>query len=88
MTLIVICVLAALAATALRACRRVFAQMLASDWLAHMTEHMREVLEQILSGEVLRRSCAKTRWPDGRRGRWCGYASAPLSAGDAGRKLR
>ncbi len=48
MTLIVICVLAALAITALRARRRVFAQTgLASDRLAHMTEHMREVLEQI-----------------------------------------
>ncbi|WP_413730262.1 salmochelin/enterobactin export ABC transporter IroC [Sodalis sp. RH22] len=48
MTLIVVAVLAGLAVTALRARRRVFAQTgLASDRLAHLTEHMREVLTQI-----------------------------------------
>lgn len=48
MTLIVVAVLAGLAMTALRARRRVFAQTgLASDRLAHLTEHMREVLAQI-----------------------------------------
>ncbi|NIF24567.1 salmochelin/enterobactin export ABC transporter IroC [Candidatus Pantoea multigeneris] len=48
MTVIVIAVLAALAYTALHARRRVFAQMgQASDNLAQMTEHMREVLQQI-----------------------------------------
>jgi ATP-binding cassette subfamily B salmochelin/enterobactin exporter len=48
MTLIVVAVLSSLAVTALRARRRVFAQTgQASDKLAHMTEHMREVLTQI-----------------------------------------
>ncbi len=48
MTLIVVAVLAGLAVTALRARRRVFAQTgLASDRLASLTEHMREVLTQI-----------------------------------------
>lgn len=48
MTLIVVLVLAGLAITALRARRRVFAQTgLASDRLANLTEHMREVLAQI-----------------------------------------
>ena len=48
MTLIVVVVLAGLAVTALRARRRVFAQTgQASDKLANLTEHMREVLTQI-----------------------------------------
>lgn len=48
MTLIVVLVLAGLATTALRARRRVFAQTgMASDKLANLTEHMREVLAQI-----------------------------------------
>ena len=48
MTLIVVCVLACLAITALRARRRIFAQTgLASDQLANLTEHIREVLAQI-----------------------------------------
>lgn len=48
MTLIVVVVLAGLAITALRARRRVFAQTgQASDRLANLTEHMREVLTQI-----------------------------------------
>lgn len=48
MTLIVVCVLVCLAITALRARRRVFAQTgLASDQLANLTEHIREVLAQI-----------------------------------------
>ncbi|EPW1120388.1 ABC transporter transmembrane domain-containing protein, partial [Escherichia coli] len=45
MTLIVVCVLVCLAITALRARRRVFAQTgMASDQLANLTEHIREVL--------------------------------------------
>lgn len=48
MTLIVVVVLAGLAVTALRARRRVFAQSgMASDRLANLTEHIREVLTQI-----------------------------------------
>ena len=48
MTLIVVVVLAGLAFTALSARRRVFAQTgQASDRLANLTEHMREVLTQI-----------------------------------------
>ena len=48
MTLIVVVVLVGLAVTALRARRRVFAQTgQASDKLANLTEHMREVLTQI-----------------------------------------
>ncbi|ENA8180557.1 salmochelin/enterobactin export ABC transporter IroC [Salmonella enterica] len=66
MTLIVICVLAALAITALRARRRVFAQTgLASDRLAHMTEHMREVLEQISVVKSCVAELRETRWLDG-----------------------
>lgn len=66
MTLIVICVLAALAITALRARRRVFAQTgLASDRLAHMTEHMREVLEQISVVKSCMAELRETRWLDG-----------------------
>lgn len=66
MTLIVICVLAALAMTALRARRRVFAQTgLASDRLAHMTEHMREVLEQISVVKSCVAELRETRWLDG-----------------------
>jgi ATP-binding cassette subfamily B salmochelin/enterobactin exporter len=48
LTVIVVAVLAGLAVTGLHARRRVFAQMgLASDKLAQLTEHMREVLDQI-----------------------------------------
>ncbi|EBL7064096.1 ABC transporter ATP-binding protein [Salmonella enterica] len=66
MTLIVICVLAALAITALRARHRVFAQTgLASDRLAHMTEHMREVLEQISVVKSCVAELRETRWLDG-----------------------
>lgn len=66
MTLIVICVLAALAITALRARRRVFAQTgLASDRLAHITEHMREVLEQISVVKSCVAELRETRWLDG-----------------------
>ncbi|WP_146631561.1 ABC transporter transmembrane domain-containing protein, partial [Salmonella enterica] len=66
MTLIVICVLAALAITALRTRRRVFAQTgLASDRLAHMTEHMREVLEQISVVKSCVAELRETRWLDG-----------------------
>lgn len=66
MTLIVICVLAALAITALRARRRVFAQTgLASDQLAHMTEHMREVLEQISVVKSCVAELRETHWLDG-----------------------
>ncbi|EJX4508287.1 salmochelin/enterobactin export ABC transporter IroC [Salmonella enterica] len=66
MTLIVICVLAALAITALRARRRVFAQTgLASDRLAQMTEHMREVLEQISVVKSCVAELRETRWLDG-----------------------
>ncbi len=66
MTLIVICVLVALAITALRARRRVFAQTgLASDRLAHMTEHMREVLEQISVVKSCVAELRETRWLDG-----------------------
>ncbi|EED8298931.1 TPA: ABC transporter ATP-binding protein [Salmonella enterica subsp. enterica serovar Solt] len=66
MTLIVICVLAALAITALRARRRVFAQTgLASDRLAHMTEHMREVLEQISVVKSCVAELRETCWLDG-----------------------
>ncbi|EEM2502109.1 TPA: ABC transporter ATP-binding protein [Salmonella enterica subsp. indica] len=66
MTLIVICVLAALAITALRARRRVFAQTgLASDRLAHMTEHVREVLEQISVVKSCVAELRETRWLNG-----------------------
>ncbi|ECD9352093.1 TPA: ABC transporter ATP-binding protein [Salmonella enterica subsp. houtenae] len=66
MTLIVICVLAALAITALRARRRVFAQTgLASDRLAHITEHMREVLERISVVKSCVAELRETRWLDG-----------------------
>lgn len=48
LTVVVVAVLAGLAVTGLHARRRVFAQMgLASDKLAQLTEHMREVLDQI-----------------------------------------
>lgn len=59
MTLIVVMVLAGLAVTALRARRRVFAQSgLASDRLANLTEHMREVLTQI---SIVKSSMAELR---------------------------
>ncbi len=82
MALIVICVLCALADTAPCALRRrVFAQTgLYSNRLARAydPEHMREVLEQISSeGEVTVAELRETRWLDGGRGRWCGYASVP-----------
>lgn len=65
MTLIVVGVLAALAVTALRARRRVFAQTgLASDRLAQMTEHMREVLEQISVVKSCVAELRETRWLD------------------------
>ncbi|MGR7529136.1 salmochelin/enterobactin export ABC transporter IroC [Klebsiella aerogenes] len=65
MTLIVVCVLACLAITALRARRRVFAQTgLASDRLANLTEHMREVLAQISVVKSCVAELRETRWLD------------------------
>ncbi|VDR28133.1 ABC transporter transmembrane region [Raoultella terrigena] len=65
MTLIVVGVLACLAVTALRARRRVFAQTgLASDRLAHLTEHMREVLTQISVVKSCVAELRETRWLD------------------------
>lgn len=65
MALIVVGVLATLAITALRARRRVFAQTgLASDKLAQMTEHMREVLEQISVVKSCVAELRETRWLD------------------------
>lgn len=65
MTLIVVGVLACLAVTALRARRRVFAQTgLASDRLAHLTEHMREVLTQISVVKSCVAETRETRWLD------------------------
>ncbi len=49
--------------------------------LAHMTEHMREVLEQISVVKSCVAGCAKRVGSMVGRGRWCGYASAPLSHG-------
>lgn len=65
MTLIVVCVLACPAITALRARRRVFAQTgLASDRLANLTEHMREVLAQISVVKSCVAELRETRWLD------------------------
>ncbi|SQC05891.1 putative ABC transporter [Klebsiella pneumoniae] len=80
MTLIVVCVLACLAITALRARRRVFAQTgLASDRLANLTEHMREVLAQISVVKSCVAELRETRWLIASRGRLCMYASAQPS---------
>lgn len=65
MTLIVVLVLAGLAATALRARRRVFAQTgLASDRLANLTEHMREVLAQISVVKSCAAELRELKWLD------------------------
>jgi len=65
MTLIVVAVLAGLAITALRARRRVFAQTgLASDRLATMTEHMREVLTQIAVVKSCVAELREMKWLD------------------------
>lgn len=65
MTLIVVAVLACLAVTALRARRRVFAQTgLASDQLASMTEHIREVLAQIAIVKSSVAELREMRWLD------------------------
>lgn len=65
MTLIVVVVLAGLAVTALRARRRVFAQTgLASDRLANLTEHMREVLAQISVVKSCAAELRELKWLD------------------------
>ncbi|PWW11784.1 salmochelin/enterobactin export ABC transporter IroC [Mangrovibacter plantisponsor] len=65
MTLIVVAVLACLAVTALRARRRVFAQTgLASDQLASLTEHIREVLAQIAMVKSSVAELREMRWLD------------------------
>ncbi|MBA1799266.1 hypothetical protein, partial [Escherichia coli] len=65
MTLIVVCVLVCLAITALRARRRVFAQTgLASDQLANLTEHIREVLAQISVVKSCVAEMRETHWLD------------------------
>ncbi|WP_380180278.1 salmochelin/enterobactin export ABC transporter IroC [Kalamiella sp. sgz302252] len=65
MTLIVVAVLAGLAVTALRARRRVFAQTgMASDRLANMTEHMREVLTQIAVVKSCVAELREMKWLD------------------------
>ena len=65
MTLIVVLVLAGLAVTALRARRRVFAQTgLASDRLANLTEHMREVLAQISVVKSCAAELRELKWLD------------------------
>lgn len=80
MTLIVVCVLVCLAITALRARRRVFAQTgLASDQLANLTEHIREVLAQISVVNPVWQRCVKRTGSIGSRGRLCVYASVRLS---------
>jgi ATP-binding cassette subfamily B salmochelin/enterobactin exporter len=65
MTLIVVLVLAGLATTALRVRRRVFAQTgMASDKLANLTEHMREVLAQISIVKSCVAELREMRWLD------------------------
>lgn len=59
------CVLVCLAITALRARRRVFAQTgLASDQLANLTEHIREVLAQISVVKSCVAEMRETHWLD------------------------
>ena len=65
MTLIVVCVQVCLAITALRARRRGFAQTgLASDQLANLTEHIREVLAQISVVKSCVAEMRETHWLD------------------------
>ncbi|WP_147196871.1 salmochelin/enterobactin export ABC transporter IroC [Pantoea sp. CCBC3-3-1] len=65
MTLIVVVVLAGLAFTALSARRRVFAQTgQASDRLANLTEHMREVLTQIAIVKSCVAELGEMKWLD------------------------
>ncbi len=83
MTLIVICVLAALLLPPLRARRRVFSRkrgLPRTGFGAHDGAYARSIGTADLSGgEVCVAGCAKRVGSMVDRGRWCGYASAPLS---------